>query len=86
MMNIWLFRFLGLHDRGQKQKTEEVAEYVRGKKSQFSNDMDKLHRQMKKVHQEAMKSKEHSERLVQMTGDITTKISIITDRRRLRNG
>lgn len=72
----WIKRFLGLNDQQQKNRTQEVKEYVAEKKGSFNKNIKELHRQAKKVHAQASRTTEESAKLVLMVADVTTKIAV----------
>lgn len=74
----FLKRFLGLYDKAQAKRTEDVAAYVHEKKSTFTADMVKLQNQARKVHNKTRQAHIESAKLNSMVEDITTKISIAT--------
>ena len=83
MRNNWLFRFLGLHDKKQKERTEDVAQYVHKKKNKFTADMLDIQIRAKHAHNEAKKSLKHAQKTVRITEDITQRLAIVTEKRRL---
>lgn len=86
MRNSWIFRLLGLHDRKQKEKSEEVAQYVHNKKNKYTAEMLEIQMQAKHAHNEAKKSLKHALKTVKITEDITQKIALVSEKRRLDNG
>lgn len=77
----WLKRFLGLYDKKQKERTQEVADYVHDKKQDFTSTMVKAHREAKKEHQKAGKLKESSARIEERIIDVTQAIYLVTGHR-----
>lgn len=76
-MNI-LKRFLGLYDRQQAARTQEVAEYVDAKKNQFTKEMARVQRQAEKVHQKTRQAHEESAKLKEVVDDVARRIAYAT--------
>lgn len=74
----WLKRFLGLYDKQQAERTEEVAQYVHAKKNKFTADMAKIQNQVKKVHMKTMQAQEESLKLKDIVDDVTERIALVT--------
>lgn len=72
----WFKRMLGLNDKKQKERTQEVIEYVAEKKDLFNKDIVQLHKQAKKVHAQASKTTEESANLLLLVADVTTKLAV----------
>lgn len=72
----WIKSFFGLYDKKQAIKTAEVADYVRGKKNEFTKDMDTLQKQAKAVGEITKKSHEEAVKLNETVDDITARIAI----------
>lgn len=77
-MTNFLSRFLGLHDKKQEQKSEEVADYVHKKKNQFTADMGKVQIQTRKVHKKTLQAQVESDKLVRIVNDIAAQIVRVT--------
>lgn len=76
-MNI-LKRFLGLYDRKQAARTQEVADFVHVRKNAYTADMLKIHRQAKKVSEKNRQAYEESVKLKEVVDDVTRKIAVAT--------
>lgn len=70
--------FLGLDDKKQKIKSEQVATYVSGKKYNFTKEMIRIQKQAKTVHQQTRQAHVESAKLFTMVDDITSKIAVVT--------
>lgn len=70
----------GRKDREQLARTEQVAQYVHGKKNVFNTEMAQIQVQAKKVHETAMQNAQESARLKQAIDDITLKVAMATGR------
>jgi hypothetical protein len=74
----WLKRFLGLYDKKQAQRTEEVAEYVHARKNEFTKDMLNIQNQAKRVHIKTMQAQQESLKLKDIVDDVTERIALVT--------
>ena len=85
MKNLWLFRLLGFHDKKQAEKSKEVTEYARGKQDQYEAEMQDIRKMVKKAHHAASLSLRHAQKTVKITEDITQRIAVVSEKRRLGN-
>lgn len=63
----WLTRFLGIKDKDQARRTEEVSNYVHEQKIDFKKQMDKLQTTAIKVHERTRKAHQESAKLLDIT-------------------
>lgn len=77
----WLQRFLGLHDKDQKARTQEVAEYVHDKKNEFAVTMAKAQQKAQQQHDKARKLIPESAKIESRILDITQQIYMVTGHR-----
>jgi len=75
---IWIFRFLGLYDKKQAERTQAVADYVHKRKNEFTLDMAKIQLQAKKVHEKTNTAHEEAIKLKEMVDGVTANIAIAT--------
>lgn len=77
-MKTWLARFLGVHDKEQKQRTQDVSDYAEKKKKDFIGEMEKVKRQTKKVHEKQLQVHQETAKLVKIVDDVARKIAVAT--------
>lgn len=73
-----LTRFLGLHDKEQKERTKAVTDYADRKRDEFSREMTKIKRQTQKVHKKQLQAHGETVKLIEMVDDITHRIMVAT--------
>ena len=78
LLKRFIISFLGLKDKTQKAKTEEVAAYVHHKKNSYTREMIKIQSQAKKVHEKTRQAHKQSIILSSMVDDITIRIAKVT--------
>lgn len=86
MINPSIFRIFGRHDKKQEQESQDVIDMAGEKKQEFSDTMDKLLDQSKKLHAKAITNLKNSQDIVRITEDITQKIAVVTEKRRINSG
>lgn len=74
----WLLRFFGYYDKEQKQKTQDVSDYVGFKQGQFHKEMSKMHKQVLILHENTRQTYEASIQLEKMVKDVAQRIAIAT--------
>lgn len=74
----FIISFLGLNEKTQKAKTEEVAAYVHSKKNDYTKEMKKIQYQARKVHEKTRQAHAQSVKLNVLVDDITTVIAKAT--------
>jgi len=82
-MNNWLTRFLGFHDKKQAEKSKEVVSYAQDKKEQYESDMDDIRELARKAHKQAQKSLKEAAKTVKITEDVTQRLQVVVDKRRI---
>lgn len=78
LLKRFFISFLGLNEKKQQAKTEEVAAYVHSKKNDYAREMIKIQSQARKVHDKTRQAHEQSVKLNIMVDDITTAIARAT--------
>lgn len=83
MMSNWVTRFLGIHDKKQAKAAKAATEYAQEKKQEYQHTMDSIQQEVKESQVEVKKSVEKAKKTVRITEDITHKIALVVEKRRL---
>lgn len=78
----WLSRLLGLHDKKQQKRTQEIADYVDVKNSELDLQMEIMKKQARKMHQTTRKAYEEAVQLNKIVDGITYKIAVASGGKR----
>lgn len=78
LLKRFITSFLGLNEKKQQAKTEEVAAYVHDKKNTYTSEMIKIQSQARKLHTKTRQAHEESVKLNNMVDDIVYKVAQAT--------